>query len=133
MKTIYFFKLEDHATTISQKASLVNLTLYSVFQVDKAHFERDTFHKRLLLKFNSIELLLPVAFKGMIAPCGHICFHWAKCSNNLHVWLKFAKTKMMFVEEIVDCKNSQLSLYKDFDQSMYSILVTKTIIKREYE
>ena len=98
LKQSIFFKLEDHATTISQKASLVNLTLSSVFQVDKAHFEIDTFHKRLLLKFNSIELLLPVAFKGMIAPCGHICFHWAKCSNNLHVWLKFAKTKMMFVE-----------------------------------
>ena len=40
---------------------------------------------------------------------------------------------MMFVENIVDCKNSQLSLYKDFNQIMYSILVTKTIIKREYE
>ena len=44
----------------------------------------------------------------MIAPCGHICFHWAKCSNNLHVRVKVAKAKIMFVEEIVDCKNSQL-------------------------
>ena len=39
----------------------------------------------------------------------------------------------MFVEEIVDCKNSQLSLYKDFDQSIFFILIAKTIIKREYE
>ena len=37
----------------------------------------------------------------------------------------------MFVDEIVDCKNSQL--YKDFDQSIFFILVAKTIIKREYE
>ena len=91
----------------------MSLTLApSLFQADKVHFERDTFHKRLLLKLNLI--LSPVAFKGMIAPSGHICFHWAKCSNNLHVRVKVAKAKIMFVEEIVDCKNSQLSLYKDF-------------------
>ena len=35
----------------------------------------------------------------------------------------------MFVEEMVDCKNSQLSLYKDFDQSMYSILVKQLSLK----
>ena len=35
----------------------------------------------------------------------------------------------MFVEEMVDCKNSQMSLYKDFDQSMYSILVKQLSLK----
>ena len=68
----------------------------------------------------------------MIAPCGHICFHWAKCSNNLHVWVKFAKAKIMFVEEMVDCKKTtQLSLGKDFDQSMYSILVKQKLSVKE--
>ena len=68
----------------------------------------------------------------MIAPCGHICFHWAKCSNNLHVWVKFANAEIMFVEEMVECKkNTQLSLYKDFDQSMYSILVKQKLSLKE--
>ena len=36
---------------------------------------------------------------------------------------------MTFVEEMVDCKNSQLSLYKDFDQSVYFILVKQLSLK----
>ena len=38
----------------------------------------------------------------------------------------------MFVEEMVECKkNTQLSLYKDFDQSMYSILVKQKLSLKE--